>query len=90
MKALELPKLSKKFKFEGVWGELEAKTCFQRQSFTKYLRLTLAFMRISARREKFNFCFQGFFASSNNLFFSQEDRALGYHSMKFWDFPDIS
>ena len=31
-------------KFEGVWGELEAKNCFQKQSFSKYLRQTLVFM----------------------------------------------
>ena len=30
----------KEIKFEGIWGELEAKTCFQRQPVTKYLRLT--------------------------------------------------
>ena len=27
--------------FEGVWGELQSKTGFQRQSVTKYLRLIL-------------------------------------------------
>ena len=34
----------KEIKFDGVWGKLEAKKCFQRQTFTKYLRLTLASM----------------------------------------------
>ena len=31
-------------KFEVVWGELESKNYFQRQSFTKYLRQTLVFI----------------------------------------------
>ena len=30
----------KEIKLEGVWGVLESKTGFQRQSLTKYLRLT--------------------------------------------------
>ena len=28
-------------KFEGAWGKLEAKYCFQRQSWLKYMRQTL-------------------------------------------------
>ena len=44
MKGLRVIKIVKKIKFEGVWGELESKKGFQRQSVTKYLRLTLAFM----------------------------------------------
>ena len=56
MEGLTVTKIGKEIKFEGVWGDLEAKKCFQRQSFTKYLRLTLVFMWISALREKFNFC----------------------------------
>ena len=35
-------KIVKQIKFERVWDELEAKNCFQRQLFTKYLRQTLA------------------------------------------------
>ena len=38
MKGLTVTKIVKKIKFEGVGGELEAKGCFQRQSFTKHLR----------------------------------------------------
>ena len=60
-RALELQKMTKKIKFERVWGELEAKSCFQRQSLTKYLRQTLVFMWNSAIREKFNFYFSGDF-----------------------------
>ena len=41
---LELPKTVKESKSERVRGELKAKKCLQRQSFTKYLRLTLVFM----------------------------------------------
>ena len=57
MKDLKVVKIAKGIKFEGVWGKLEAKKCFQRKSFTKCLRLTLVFVRNSALREKFNFCF---------------------------------
>ena len=38
MEELRVTKIVKEIKFEGVWGELEAQKCFQRQSFTKYLR----------------------------------------------------
>ena len=41
---LRVTKIVKRIKFEGVWGELKAKNCFQRQSFRKCLRLTLVFM----------------------------------------------
>ena len=44
MKGLRVTKIVKEIRFVGVWGELEAKKCFQRQSFTKYLRLTLVFV----------------------------------------------
>ena len=42
-------------------SELEAKTCFQRQSFTKYLRQNLDFMWNNTLREKFDFCFSRVF-----------------------------
>ena len=32
-------KIVKQIKFEGEWGELEAKYCFQRQFWPKYMRL---------------------------------------------------
>ena len=34
-------KVIKKIKFEVVWDELEARNCFQRQSFRNNLRQTL-------------------------------------------------
>ena len=43
-KALELTKIIRENKFEGVWDELESKKGFQRQSVTKYPTLTLVFM----------------------------------------------
>ena len=61
MKGLRVTKNNKEIKFEGVWDELEAQKCFQRQSFTKYLRLTLVFIQNNARREKINFCFSKVF-----------------------------
>ena len=44
VKGYRVIKTDKEIKLEGVWGELEAKNCFQRQSFTKYSRQTLVFM----------------------------------------------
>ena len=42
--ALELPKLSKKIKFEGVWCNLQSKKHFRGQSVKWYLRLALVSM----------------------------------------------
>ena len=56
-KGLGVTRIVKEFKFEGVWGELESKKSFQRQSVAKCLRLTLVFMSKSALREKVNICF---------------------------------
>ena len=44
MKGLRVTKIVKEIKFQGVWGELGSKKCFQRQQLTKYLRLTLFFL----------------------------------------------
>ena len=40
-KGFRVTKTVKQIKFEGTWGELEAKYCFQRQSWSKYIRQTL-------------------------------------------------
>ena len=60
------------------------------QSFTKYLKQTLVFMRTNALRKRFNLCF--FFRRFllTNFSFREEDWALGINSLRFWDFPDIS
>ena len=52
----------------GVWDELQAQKCFQRISFTKYLRLTLVFRGNSALWGKFNFFFSSIFAAINKIF----------------------
>ena len=44
MKDLRITKIVKEIKSEGVRGELESKKDFQRQSFTKYIRLNAVFM----------------------------------------------
>ena len=43
LKSLTIREIVKEIKFEGIWGDLESRTYFQRQSVTKYLRLTLVF-----------------------------------------------
>ena len=67
-KSFTVTKIVKEIKFEGIWGKLEAKKCFQRQSCPKYLRVPLVFMWNSALREKFSFCFLGVFASTSKVF----------------------
>ena len=59
VKGLTVTKIVKKINFERVWGELRAKSCFQRQSRTGHLRQALVFMWNSALREGLNFHFQG-------------------------------
>ena len=44
MKDLRVSKIVKEIKFKGVWGDLKAKNCFQKWSFTGYMRLTLVFV----------------------------------------------
>ena len=51
-------------KFEEEYGKLEADKCFQKESWTKYMRQTLVLMWIKAIRETFDF----FSASIKNCF----------------------
>ena len=60
-KSLRVTKNVKEIKFEGVWDELESKNGFQRQSVTKYLRLTLVLGWNSAPLERFNHYISGVF-----------------------------
>ena len=48
VKGLRVTKIVKHINFERVCVKLEARNCFQKQSVTKYLRQTLAFMWKSA------------------------------------------
>ena len=97
MKGLGVTKVVNEIKFQDVWGELEEKQCFQRQSFTKYLRKALVSMWNSKIRETFNFYFSAVFCWYQQSFYFEkwpghweEDWALDYNSMNFWDFPDLS
>ena len=61
------------------------------QSRAKYWRQALVSIWNRAPREKCNFLFlKGFLLVLKKVSFSEEDWALGYNSMTFWDFPDIS
>ena len=44
VKSLRVTKIVKEIEFKGVCDERESKEGFQRQSVTKYLRLSLVFM----------------------------------------------
>ena len=52
VKGFGIAPIVKESTFEGVWNKLEAKICFQRQPFTRYLRLTLVLMCSNVLREK--------------------------------------
>ena len=68
MKVLKVTKIVKKIKFEGVWDKLESKKGLQRQSVTKYLRLTLKFScEIAHYWKSFIAIFRDFFASINKI-----------------------
>ena len=67
MKGLTTANILKEIKFEGVWGELEAKISFQRQSLTNYLRLTNYLEIVHYRKSLFS-VFQGSFASITKFF----------------------
>ena len=57
LNGLRVTKNVKEIMFEGVWGKLESKAGFQRQSVTKYLRPILGCTGNSALGEKLNFYF---------------------------------
>ena len=70
----------KQIKFEGVWGKLEARNCFQRQSFTEHLRQTLVFMWNSALRGKVQYLFfSRFLLLLTKFSFREEDWVLLNH-----------
>ena len=90
-KALELQNLSKKIKFEGVWGELEAKLLFAETTIHKIFETNSRFHVKQRTTGKVQFVFfSSFLLVLTKFSFWEEDWALGYNSMKFWDFPDIS
>ena len=69
MKGLRVTKIGQEIKFEGVWGKLQAKKCFQKQSFTNNFGETLVFMPNSAARKSLISFFQEFFVGIKNIFF---------------------
>ena len=61
LKALELPKFSKKSTFQKPEASSKQKNISRDNHSQKNLRQTLVFMWNSALREKFNFYFSGVF-----------------------------
>ena len=57
MKGIRLSEIVKLIKFEGGWGELEAKYCLQIQFWLKYMSQTLVLVWNSLLQKKFNFKF---------------------------------
>ena len=64
-------KIVKQIKSEKGWGELEARNCFQRQSFTKYLRQSLPFIWNSKLRKHSISVFHETFTSTEKIFTSR-------------------
>ena len=73
------------------WKKVEQLLCLESpQSWAKYLRQTLVFMWNSALREKFNFYFfRSFLLVLTKFSFWKNDWALGYNSIKFWNYSDF-
>ena len=65
---------------------------YETQSWKRYMRQTLVSLWNSAIRKNFNFIFffSSFLLGSKNFWVWRKDWALGYNSMKFWDFPNLS
>ena len=62
LKGVRVTDIVIEYKFQEVWRKLETKICFERQLFTKYLILALAFMWNDALREKkYSFSFSRHF-----------------------------
>ena len=57
----------KQIKFEGVWGKLEAKYCFQRQSWLKHMRQPLELVWNSAMKSSISI-FEHFLACIDKIF----------------------
>ena len=56
----------------------------------KIFETALVFMWNIILQENFNFHSSAVFASIDKILLGEEDWALGYNSMNFWDFPDLS
>ena len=69
-KALELSKLSNKSNLKGSGASFEARNCFERQSFTKYLRQTLVLCEIAHYGKSSVSVFQKIFTSTDRIFIS--------------------
>ena len=67
MEGLRVTKVVTEIKSEGVWAELEAKYCFLRHSFTKYLSQTVVFVKYISISISVSI-FQQFFAGINKIF----------------------
>ena len=55
VKGLRVTKNFKQIKFKRIWNKLEAKHCFQRQSWREYIRQTLVLVWNSVLWQKVNF-----------------------------------
>ena len=83
-KALELQNLSKKIKFEGVWGEFESKKLFAETTIHKIFETNSSFHVKQRTTGKVQFVFfSSFLLVLTKFLFWEEGWALGYNSMKF-------
>ena len=70
MKGLRVTNIVKEIPFGGIWGELFSKVGFQRQSVTKYFRLTLALPETAHCGKSLICIFHQFFARIDKIFTS--------------------
>ena len=69
---------------------LEYQSLNMLQLWKKYMRKSLVLTWIPQYRKTLIYIFQHFSSSIKKILRLEEDWALGYNSMKFWDFPDFS
>ena len=73
VKNFRVTKIVKQIKFEEVWGNSEARNCFQKQSFTKYLRQTIVSCEIAHYGKSSISVFQEISTSTDKISFWVED-----------------
>ena len=80
MKCLRVTEYVEEINLEGSWGQLEAKKSFQRQSFTKFLRLTPCSCEIVHYRKTSISVFEDIFVSIKKLLILAQALDISLHT----------
>ena len=88
VKGLALTKNVNKINLEMIWGKLESKKMFPETISPKISNTNPSF-HVKQREKLTSYFLRVFFLLLTKPSFCQADWALGYHSMKCRQFPDI-